>query len=67
MEEVGREVDEVPKNNAAHFEIVLKLWLWLVLARGIVMPHVSPNMPATDRGQLNTGRAGRRGGSKKER
>lgn len=33
--------------DVAQFEIVLKLWLWLV-ARGIVMPHVSPNMPATE-------------------
>lgn len=39
--------------DVAQFEIVLKLWLWLV-SRGIVMPHVSPNMPATERdeGQL---------------
>lgn len=34
--------------DVAQFEIVLKLWLWLV-SRGIVMPHVSPNMPATER------------------
>lgn len=33
--------------DVAQFEIVLKLWLWLV-SRGIVMPHVSPNMPATE-------------------
>lgn len=46
--------------DVAQFEIVLKLWLWLV-SRGIVMPHVSPNMPATERRGATEGTEAREG------